>query len=261
MVKNPKLSSNSLSKLIDNKASPRTIRRELNKMHLYGRVACKKPFLSKSHKKSRLEWAYKYVNYSEEQWNRVLWSDESRFKLFGSDGRCYVWRTVNSQLEEKNLSSTVKFGGGSIMVWGCFGNGMVGNLKIVNENLNTLGYIDLLSTNLLSSVQKCGMESYIFQQDNAPCHKSKRTMEYILQNNVEIMKWPPQSPDLNPIENVWGYMGIEKRNYHPKNKKDLELILMEIWNNIPSDFLQKLIKGMHTRCLEVIKAKGGHISY
>ncbi len=80
---------------------------------------------------------------------------------------------------------------------------MTGNFKVVNENLNKLGYIDLLSTNLLSSVEKCAIESYILQQNNAPCHKSKRTMEYLSQNNVEIMKWSSQSPNLNPIENVW----------------------------------------------------------
>ncbi len=101
--------------------------------------------MSKQNKEKRLKWALKYVNFTEKDWNQVIWNDESRFRLFGSDGRTYVWREPNTRLEEKNLTPTVKFGGGGIMVWGCFAGNTIGNLVVVPETLNTTNYIDLLS--------------------------------------------------------------------------------------------------------------------
>ncbi len=106
-----------------------------------------------------------------------------------------------------------------------------------------------------------GVDEFIFQQDNAPCHKSKMTMEYLSHNNVDLMEWPPQSPDLNPIENLWGFIGLEKENYHPKNQNELASVIKKIWSEIPSDLLERLVKGMHKRCLAVIKVNGGHINY
>ena len=75
------------------------------------------------------------------------------------------------------------------------------------------------------------------------------------------MDWPPQSPDLNPIENIWGFMKIKLLDFNPKNRQELKNILLKIWEELPSEFLGKLIKGMHNRCEEVIKARGGHINY
>ncbi len=113
-----------------------------------------------------------------------------------------MYRESNTRLKEKNLSPTVKFGGNSNMVWGSF----AGNIAIVSETLNSLAYIDPLTTNLKKSLGIMNLSEYTFQQDNAPCHKSKVTMTYFNEKSIKLMEWPPQSPDLNLIENVLGYM-------------------------------------------------------
>lgn len=88
--KNPRISSKGIVKSLNVKVSERTVKRELNNMSLFGRVAAKKPFLSNKNKVSRLKWANTYLKFSNEDWAKVIWSDESRFKIFGSDGRKYV---------------------------------------------------------------------------------------------------------------------------------------------------------------------------
>lgn len=260
VCKTPRISSAKIANKLKNIAAPRTIRTALNNLSFYGRYAAKKPFLTSKNKTARLNWAYKYLNYKKEHWEKVIWSDECRFKLFGSDGKVHVWRKPNTRLEEKNLSGTVKFGGGSIMLWGCFYGKNLGKHVFVEETLNTLGYIDILSTSLPESVIE-NLNLYLFQQDNAPCHKSIATMDYFKQHKIKVMDWPAQSPDLNPIENVWSYMKIKLADYNPRNMNDLKNLITQIWNEIPASFFKKLIDGMHNRCLQVIKAKGGHINY
>ena len=137
----------------------------------------------------------------------------------------------------------------------------LGNYDFVSENLKATGYIDLLSRNLQESIVKMEVSDPIFQQDNAPCHKAKTTMDYFNVNSIVLMDWPPQSPDLNPIENVWGYVKQELKKYSPKNIQELKGNISKILSEIPSAFFEKLIKSMHGRCLAVIKAKGCHINY
>lgn len=140
------------------------------------------------------------------------------------------------------------------MIWGCFSGNKLGNHVFVPETLKTTGYIDLLSRELDDSITKMQLSTYYFQQDNAPCHKSKTTMAYLEANNIPLMVWPAQSPDLIPIENVWSYIKLKLAEYSPKSKEELKNLISQIWNEIPADFLKKLIDGMHSRCLEVIKA-------
>jgi len=100
--------------------SAQTIRRRQNEFGLYGRIAQKKPLLSIKNVKKRLQFAREHVQKGPNFWNMIVWSDESKFNVFGSDGKPYVRRPPNKQLDPKNTKKTVKHGGASTMVWGCF---------------------------------------------------------------------------------------------------------------------------------------------
>ena len=77
--------------------------------------------------------------------------------------------------------------------------------------------------------------------------------------NMKRMEvWPPQSPDLNPIEQVWDLLGTKLDSYKSKNLVELEL---EKWRKIPSTYIQTLISSMPQRVAAVIAAKGGHTKY
>ena len=95
-----------------------TVRRRLKEANLHARRPAKKPLISAINKKKRLEFAKRYKDWSNEQWAKVLWSDESKFNLFGSDGINFVRRPPGQRYSPRYQLPTVKHGGGSIMVWG-----------------------------------------------------------------------------------------------------------------------------------------------
>ena len=96
-------------------SSSRTVRRRLDDAGLYGRVSRK----TDRHKLIRLNWAKEHKNWSVHDWNKVIWSDESKFNLFGSDGRVYIRRRIGADFHPDCIQQTVEFEGGNVMMWGC----------------------------------------------------------------------------------------------------------------------------------------------
>ena len=183
--------------------SSATVKRRLCEAGINGRVARHKPLLTATHKKSRLDFAREHISWSSEMWSKVLWSDESRFCLYQNDGRVYVHRRIGEDYLNACVVPTVKHGGRGIMVWGCMMTKAVGHLALVSGNLNSCGYIDLLENAMIPSTHRLSVSNdYVFQQHNARCHTSRQTMLWFLENNVNVMAWPAQSPDMNPIENT-----------------------------------------------------------
>lgn len=239
-----------------------TISRTLHKNNLYGRVARRKPFLKKSHITARLRFARKHLNDSQDKWAKVLWSDETKIELFGLNAKKYVWRKPNTSMNQANTLPTVKHGGGSIMLWGCFSSSGPGQLIRIEGIMNSQKYIDILDKNLRKSAKslKLGVK-FTFQQDNDPKHTSKVTKEWMRRHKVTVLEWPSQSPDLNPIENLWQELKIAVHKRSPKNLQELERYCKEEWLKITPDHCSKLISGYRKRLEAVIDAKGGVTKY
>ena len=128
--------------------SVKTIRREIYNLGFSLCVAAHKPLLNDIQKQNRLNWCMERRDWSIRRWKNVIWSDESRFCIF-SDGPVRVWRFSNERYEITNTISTVKHGGGGVIVWECFSGRGLGPLVLVNGNMNHLDYINILETNLL----------------------------------------------------------------------------------------------------------------
>ena len=210
----------------------------------------------------RLKFAKEQVDKPLEFWKRVLWSDESKFDLFGHKRRQKVWAKTGEKLLEKNLQKTVKHGGGSIMVWGCFAWSGVGNLFKIDGIMTADTYISILNENLKESLLKTGLrKTIIFQQDNDPKHTARKTTAFFRANKIKLLEWPPQSPDLNPIENLWSILDQQVDKGDVTNKLKLFSALEDAWNKIDDHYLQNLVESMPRRLQAVIQAKGGHTKY
>jgi hypothetical protein len=231
----------------------------------HSRVAVRKPLISEKNRKDRLQWCKQHQKWTDEQWKKVIWSDESRFTLFQSDGRTRVWRLPKEKYDVDCIVPTVKHGGGGVMVWGCFTWESLGPLVRVEGTVNSQKYIDILNRHLIPFMQ--GLEEeiveYEFQQDNASVHTSKLTMTFFDTSDINLMKWPGQSPDLNPIEHLWDELErrIRKRDPPPKSERELAVHLQEEWEKITDTVFQKLILSMNSRTKAVKRAKGYATKY
>lgn len=254
-----------INSVLPTPVSVQTVRNALKHEDMVPVVKTKQPLLKASHREARLAFAHKYKNWTVEDWKRVLWSDETKVNKINSDGQVYVWKKRGEPLSDRTTTTTVKHGGGNIMVWGCMGWEGVGVLSEVEGNMDRFQYVDILSQGIPESREKLGLdgEEFLFQQDNDPKHTSNHAGKWFKDNGINLMDWPAQSPDLNPIEHLWRHLKKQLNKYgtHPKGVHELWDRAAEEWNQIGPGVCQNLISSMPKRCRAVIKAKGGHTKY
>ncbi|CAB1422919.1 unnamed protein product [Pleuronectes platessa] len=191
-------------------------------------------------------------------WKKVLWSDETKIELFGLNAKRYVWRKPNTAHHPEHTIPTVKHGGGSIMLWGCFSSAGTGKLVRIEGKMDGAKYREILEENLMQSAKDLRLgRRFIFQQDNDPKHTARATKEWFGLKNVNVLKWPSQSPDLNPIENLWQDLKIAVHRRSPSNLTELHLFCQEEWTNLSISRCAKLVETYPKRLAAVIAAKGG----
>ncbi|KAL7837210.1 hypothetical protein SRHO_G00269210 [Serrasalmus rhombeus] len=156
-------------------ASACTVRRRLLEQGLVSRRAEKKPLLSRKNIRDRLIFCKRYREWTAEDWGKVIFSDESPFRLFGTSGKQLVRRRRGERYHQSCLMPTVKHLE-TIHVWGCFSAKGIGSLAVLPKNtaMNKEWYQNVLREQLLPTVQEqFGDQQCLFQHDGAPCHKAK----------------------------------------------------------------------------------------
>lgn len=254
-----------LANSLPHSISTKTIRRTLSRAGMKAVVKVKRPLLKAKHRKDRLDWALARQNWTIEDWKRIVWSDETKINRLGSDGRKWVWKRDGEGLSDRLVSGTLKFGGGSLMMWGCMFWEGCGYACQIEGKMDADLYVSILEDNLEDSVEYYGKEreDFIFQQDNDPKHKSKKAQNWFKENNIDLLPWPAQSPDLNPIEHLWDHLKIKLEEYEeaPRGIGELWTRVDKEWNDIKPEVCQNLIESMPRRVEAVIKAKGGYTKY
>ncbi|ETV80936.1 hypothetical protein H257_06381 [Aphanomyces astaci] len=225
-------SSRMLKAAID--LSVRTYQRILRKCQHLKYVKRKHfPCLLPRHKVARMEYATRNV-LKPPKWSRIIWSDEKKFNLDGPDGFQYYWHDLR---REKDTYFTRNSGGASVM-----GTPMPTKTHLGHQHYGP---------------------SFTFMQDGASIHTAASTKAFLAEQSVTLFNHPALSPDLNPIENVWGWLA---REVYPNGKQyqsvsKLQSAISAAWDSIDRRYLKKLIKSMPKRCLQVVAAKGGKTKY
>ena len=122
----------------------------------------KKPLLRPQNKRKRLEWTKKYQNWTFEEWSKVLWSDESKFEVFDSKRRVFVWPSARERASDSCQVSKRKHGGGFLTVWGCFAFENVGDLRRIEGILDKTQYKTILHDHVMATGLRLVGQRFIF---------------------------------------------------------------------------------------------------
>jgi hypothetical protein len=150
-------------------------------------------------------------------------------------------------------------------MWGCMTAQGVGHACRIDGHLDAQLYTHILGDEFLGTLEDYGLEKdeIVFQHDSDPNHTSRLTRQWLEDNKVEVLGWPAQSPDLNPIEDLWDHLKRQLATHEtePPSIDELwERVEVE-WDKIPAQVCIDLIESMPRRVAAVLKAKGGHTTY
>lgn len=254
-----------LRNITNQSVTPQTVRRNLKSSGWTAVKKRKRPALKKSHIRARWEFAQRHLHWTLEDWKRVIWSDETKINRLGSDGSQWVWKEKGEGLSARTVQETTKFGGGSIMVWGCMMWKGVGYATKIDTTMDAQLYTDILEEDLQESMEFYNLEvaDIIFQQDNDSKHTSKLAKKWFEDHDINVLIWPAHSPDMNPIEHLWVHVKNELKKFEHPPSGVLELWerVGKLWNSIPAEVCQNLIESMPRRVEAVYKAKGKWTKY
>ncbi|GFX17959.1 transposable element Tcb2 transposase [Trichonephila clavipes] len=220
--------------------------------------------LTPAHRRRRSLWCRKHRNWRDNDWGRVLFTDESRFSLSSDSHRILIWRERGSRNYLSNIIERDRYGGHGVLVRGgimlgsrtdlhIFDAGSVNGTRYCNEIL--LPYVRLFRGAM--SLQ------YLFMDDNEPCHHTVATEQLLESEDIEHMDWPARCLNLNAIEHVWDFLGrrLAARTVPPVTIQELRLALQDEWAGMPQQLTETLIISMGRRCETCLAVRGDHIPY
>jgi transposase len=250
---NTTASAGKLKNELSLKASRQTICRRLKEMNLIRKKMKSKPPLTPFHKAARLSFCRLNM---QRDWSKVWFTDEKRWCLDGPDCYSYYWHDLR---KEPLLRSKRQGGGGSLMVWGGFCGNRTTTLCFLSGKVNSSRYTEELQTHFMPFYAP----NEFLVQDNASIHASNTTQGWLRDQHVTSVDWPSRSPDLNPIENVWGIMA--RRVYAGGKQysclRDLKVAITRCWTTLDPQELITLASSMTERIYQCVLHMGTHTKY
>lgn len=264
--RNPMLSTTAvireLARLEGVNVSRQTISRRLKAVNLHRRRPLRVPKLSVDQKNTRLQWAQEMMARGQ-NWDNVMFSDETRIGLLADSRRSLIWRAPGRQARLAAAQPRVPFKGGSVMFWGGIMKGARTPLVVFERTMTGALYIQDVLNTVVRLFRGAVGENFIFIDDNAPPHRTAAVHNFCEEEGMVRLWWPPHSPDMNVIEHAWDLLKtrIKKRNNPPLTLQELRVAAQEEWERIPQAQLDHLIDSMPNRLRACINARGGATDY
>ncbi|UYV70246.1 hypothetical protein LAZ67_7002272 [Cordylochernes scorpioides] len=229
---------------LDHSISTRTISRRLVANGLHSCRPLRRLPLTPPNRRQRLEWCRARSTWMTE-WHRVVFSDESRFCLSSDSRRVRVWRRRGERSNPAAIVERPTVRQRGIMVWGAIAYDSRSPLLRIQGTMTAQRYVDdVLRPVTLPYLQ--GVPNALYQQDNARPHTARISQQAL--QDVQMLPWPPYSPDLSPIEHVWDIIG---RRLHalpqPRSEDELWQMVEREWRAIPQDAIRTLIDSLPRR--------------
>lgn len=255
VASNSMLSASAIAKEAGVQTNVRNVQRLLKASGTISRRKLKrKPPLTLQHINARLQFAQKYMSWSKE-WQSVIFSDEKKFNLDGPDGYSYYYHDLRK--EEKILSRR-HTGGGSVMVWAAIGYMKKTDIQFLTKPVTAQSYVNILNNIISKHGKSMAGRDFIFQHDNAPVHTSRVVSSWFKEHNIKVLDWPPRSPDLNIIENVWGRLAkkVYENSRQFSSVDDLKKAITDAWVQVPQNYIKELYNHIPNRIFETIRLNG-----
>lgn len=235
------------------KVSVMTIRRRLKERKVTFGPIIVKPLINVQCQEKRLKFANENI---DRDWSNVIFTDEVTFSTYTY--KKYIWRLPNSKHVVRSVKHPVK-----LHAWGCFCSKGFGQLYLFTQKLDASLMVEIYKKGLIPSAKLWFNEKseWTLQEDNDPKHRSKLATNWKLSENVQNLDWPSYSPDLNPIENVWGLMKARLQENPVFDLKSLIKRLNSEWKSLSSVYARKLAESCPRRLKRVIEAEGDYTIY
>ncbi|GFW13745.1 transposable element Tcb2 transposase [Trichonephila clavipes] len=239
-----------------------TVARSLHSGCLFARCPVRCVPLTPAHRRRRSLWCRERRNWRDNEWGRVLFTDESRFSLSSDSHRIHIWRERGSRNHPSNIIERDRYGVYGVLVWGGILLGSRTDLHIFDA-ASVIGtrYCDEILLPYVRLFRGAMGLQVLFMDDNAPCHRTVAAEKLLESEDIERMNWPSLFPDLNPIEHVWDFLGrrLAARSLPPVTILELRLALQDEWAAMPQQLIGTLILSMGRRCKTCLAVRGDHI--
>ncbi|CAF4419320.1 unnamed protein product, partial [Rotaria magnacalcarata] len=213
--------TNKLNNSLKNPVCKATVINYLRRSGYECKTKIKKPFLTIKHKKERLNWCLAHFNWTINDWERVIFSDETTFYVIKHKNKVKIWRTKDEQSKEGCMEvAAIGGGGGRVNFWDAIRSEGTGCFRIYSENTNSNVYCDILDNYLIPT------------HDNARYHVSRQIQTKLHESGVKLLEWSAKSPDLNVIEHLWSIIDDKLKSKSISSVKELTEALSTEWLSI-----------------------------
>lgn len=221
----------------------------------------KKPLLSQKAVKERLAFVKIHSSDTPDELQRHVFSDETAFEIDQDFSKIKIWTTPQDRHSPQAICKQRSGISRKLMAWGAISASGPGPLVFLREKITGHVYADLLRNTAfpyLLQLNSTHSKEFIFIDDNAPVHRCREVKGLWNQSTILHSAWPPSSPDLNPIEHVWGYLKQTIRRKHPKIRTaaDMERIVSRLWADLSQEYCANLVMSFKPRCAQVKAARG-----